>query len=603
MTTNKISATVTASIVNSLPADVRNHITNTNNPHNITCEQINAFPNQEGVVIDNNYVHTDNNFTTEEKNAVNNLMANQESLDNLGEFSTKLEEFTTQIENQQTDMETNYVKFSDFDNTTSATYLKSDSAPTTETVASFIGQIYLDTTNNKTYQCTAIDKETPSYTWVQIIKETDIASNSNFGVIRTRSNSGVFVNNGYLYISPPTDLELREKTSTYKAVTLEQLDKAVKSGLAESSLEWTDYEKSSATNLIGATAFQSGKGSPSSSTVDSTYVKVGDLYLDTTTNELYHCYERTSSLEGYDSKWKKVAIKVVNKNILINPDFKINQREKTSYSTYIIRLYTVDRWMKDKNSIIEITDGVYTFANASTTEMNGVLQFIPDNSQLLGNKVTFAVKFVGNDTVYTLTSDVLPSDVSSIAVDSVIKTVTTDFGALQLEFGKTNFMVRILANCPTDTENLTYLTPEWAKLEIGDEFTGYEAVNKYEELEKCYPFYQKVPNETMPQPGYLLYTEALTTMAINCTLYRALYKTPSVKYSDTTMTYFLDNGQSIEKTFNDFTLRTYSPDNRMLLIEFGCMEDNTEMLNGQTELYRLCWAKLNEFELEAEIKK
>ena len=55
-------------------------------------------------------------------------------------------------------------------------------APTTSTAADYVGQWYLDTTNNKTYQCTAItsDGATPptyTYTWVEMARKSYVSDN------------------------------------------------------------------------------------------------------------------------------------------------------------------------------------------------------------------------------------------------------------------------------------------------------------------------------------------------------------------------------------------------------------------------------------------
>lgn len=49
-------------------------------------------------------------------------------------------------------------------------------APTSSTAAKYAGQLYIDTANNKTYQCTVIDTTTTpaTYTWVKLIRATDI---------------------------------------------------------------------------------------------------------------------------------------------------------------------------------------------------------------------------------------------------------------------------------------------------------------------------------------------------------------------------------------------------------------------------------------------
>ena len=47
-------------------------------------------------------------------------------------------------------------------------------APTTSTVGYRVGQLYLNTTDNKVYQLIAIDTTNNEYTWQQIIRANDI---------------------------------------------------------------------------------------------------------------------------------------------------------------------------------------------------------------------------------------------------------------------------------------------------------------------------------------------------------------------------------------------------------------------------------------------
>lgn len=67
--------------------------------------------------------------------------------------------------------------------------LTGSSAPTTSTAADYIGQLYRDTTNNKTYQCTAVtgdggDPEVFTYTWAQLVRVTDYGSQTVGGVVK-----------------------------------------------------------------------------------------------------------------------------------------------------------------------------------------------------------------------------------------------------------------------------------------------------------------------------------------------------------------------------------------------------------------------------------
>lgn len=141
-------------------------------------------------------------------------------------------------------------------------YLKCDGAPTTATVAPFVGALYLDTTNNNTYQCTAIDKATPSYTWVKLIRETDYARSGKGGVIISSPAFGYGVaTNGALLASPLSLSEYKNKsTSSFISKgTLENIKYYyVMEGLTnyvvgegETSI-WTDEDKTKACETIGA---------------------------------------------------------------------------------------------------------------------------------------------------------------------------------------------------------------------------------------------------------------------------------------------------------------------------------------------------------------
>ena len=117
-------------------------------------------------------------------------------------------------------------------------FLTGSFAPTTSTIASFVGQIYIDTTNNKTYQCTAITTENniTTYTWVQLIRADNKANSTNLGVVKTGSNLGVTVNaNGEMYIDYATNNDIDAKSSYRKPIVPAQLNYAVASVKASQS--------------------------------------------------------------------------------------------------------------------------------------------------------------------------------------------------------------------------------------------------------------------------------------------------------------------------------------------------------------------------------
>lgn len=74
--------------------------------------------------------------------------------------------------------------------------LKGTTAPTTSTVGHRIGQLYLNTTDNKVYQLTAIDNDT--YTWQQLIRDNDYATTSKGGTLKVYDFYATEIYNGFL---------------------------------------------------------------------------------------------------------------------------------------------------------------------------------------------------------------------------------------------------------------------------------------------------------------------------------------------------------------------------------------------------------------------
>lgn len=127
-------------------------------------------------------------------------------------------------------------------------------APTTSTVGE-LGSFYFDTTNNNTYQCVAVDTETPSYTWVKMIRETDYATSQKRGVVKIDSPYGVgYVNgnNAPIGIVGATNQNIDARTNIYKPITSSTLNYAVKVGVTDNGIELTETEQAQARAWIGA---------------------------------------------------------------------------------------------------------------------------------------------------------------------------------------------------------------------------------------------------------------------------------------------------------------------------------------------------------------
>lgn len=157
------------------------------------------------------------------------------------------------------------------DNLNMTTALTGSSAPTTSTTADVVGQFYIDTTNNKTYQCIAITTVggTTTYTWVQLIRVTDIAENGPdeggaAGVVKLQGThyAGIIVNptTKNMSIADTTDSDTfwNNRKIYGFAVKGNNIDKYLKLALGSTSAEsdntttWSDTNKQNACGKIGA---------------------------------------------------------------------------------------------------------------------------------------------------------------------------------------------------------------------------------------------------------------------------------------------------------------------------------------------------------------
>ena len=85
------------------------------------------------------------------------------------------------------------------------------------------------------------------------VKNTDYANPSTAGVVKVFYGShGLNVTSGILIIMGASKADIAAKTQVYTPITPVNLDYAVKKGLADSKEEWTEDEKKSARELVGA---------------------------------------------------------------------------------------------------------------------------------------------------------------------------------------------------------------------------------------------------------------------------------------------------------------------------------------------------------------
>ena len=168
--------------------------------------------------------------------------------------------------------------------------------------------------------------------------------------------------------------------------------------------------------------------------------------------------------------------------MLINGDFRVNQRGKTTYTG---TGYSVDRWkVTNANTIVDKTNEGITLSAVSAG--NGYInQFIENGYELLkGKTLTFSICINGE--VYKATGDVLteiPSSTRPIAVISNTSN-TTAVGLYLQASGNMIVQVGVVAGNSVEVN--------WVKLEYGEHATAFVPRAYAEELAHCQRFYEKI---------------------------------------------------------------------------------------------------------------
>lgn len=163
-----------------------------------------------------------------------------------------------------------------------------------------------------------------------------------------------------------------------------------------------------------------------------------------------------------------LGTKFSNPNLLINPDFRINQRGATSYE---LRGYSVDRWEIWSVTVTPNKDGGVTLRNDKYTE-NGYFR------QHLENAVE------GDSTLSCYVTSV-SGTVAMVADDN--SQVILKQGLNVLHTNKNTKIFTLSLNIGAS------ITLKWVKLEQGTVATEFIAPSPTEEYPKCQRYFQYIP--------------------------------------------------------------------------------------------------------------
>lgn len=192
-----------------------------------------------------------------------------------------------------------------------------------------------------------------------------------------------------------------------------------------------------------------------------------------------------------------VGIEPSNPNLLINGDFRVNQRGQTSY-TGELHKYTVDRWIQNvtRTTVTPLDKGI-RFAETTSGVNDWLIQSIEDIKPLLGKTITLS---------FEITS-VTVSENNSVAFNiynaaSAYQIDTPLSTALRFtQPGKYSMTVTLPETLSKQYLNVGFVLPNndgtasidvrFVKMEIGSVATAYSPRPYAEELALCQRYYQR----------------------------------------------------------------------------------------------------------------
>ena len=173
------------------------------------------------------------------------------------------------------------------------------------------------------------------------------------------------------------------------------------------------------------------------------------------------------------------AINYSNPNLLINPDFAVNQRGTTSASGGTSTVYIADRWFSQRAIISRPENGGISIAWDVTNKDNGWTQQKIETAALFGKTVTISADIDGERKSVTTTVPTLVNKTDGGWVDSnkqVMLAVSNLGGTLM------SIVIFSYTTTPITISNV--------KLELGSTPTPYCPPDPAAELAKCQRYYQ-----------------------------------------------------------------------------------------------------------------
>ena len=180
---------------------------------------------------------------------------------------------------------------------------------------------------------------------------------------------------------------------------------------------------------------------------------------------------------------------VIGVNLLINPEMKINQRKKTSYSGS--KIYMADRWRLDSSLVLaEKQDSEkwkISLTESTTSIANVISQTIENFESLKGKNVTASLS------VSSLNRSFLASPVFYISDGVSTSTVSLDQDFVSVSHTVSENATKLVVGIKTNyTSGVFDFIFNWCKLEIGSYPTAFSPKIYSQDFADCQRYFQNV---------------------------------------------------------------------------------------------------------------
>ena len=190
-----------------------------------------------------------------------------------------------------------------------------------------------------------------------------------------------------------------------------------------------------------------------------------------------------------------------NPNLLINGDFRVNQRGESTYNNTNAATgkYTVDRWIHYNNgdyTLSQVDGGGVTVANTGTLSNIDFAQIIEDGAKMYGGKLlTLSCKVDG--VISSFSTSLTKGDSSYTAIK---KSNNEIVGYLYIQWvNNSSNTFKVWFNV---SKGKSY-TIDYVKLEVGEVATPFSPRPYAEELQMCQRYYQKIQYKSGTYGGFI----------------------------------------------------------------------------------------------------